>query len=94
MRPEQSRLYNTARWRKASKLQLIKQPLCEDCLKRGLVTPANQVDHVIPHHGDPKLFWSSPRASLCRDCHGRKTATEQGKNPKPAIGVDGSPEGW
>ena len=94
MRPEQSPLYNTARWRKMSKAQLMKEPLCCDCLEIGVITPANQCDHVIPHHGDPVKFWSSPLASRCRECHGKKTAREQGKNPKPAIGVDGSPAGW
>jgi len=77
-----------------SKTQLQLHPLCEDCLKRGIYTPANQCDHVIPHHGDPELFWSSPLASRCRECHARKTAREQGKTTKPFIGTDGAPEGW
>ena len=94
MRPEQSKLYNTARWRRTSHAQLMKEPLCCDCLERGVITPATQCDHVIPHQNDPDKFWSTPFASRCRECHARKTAAEQGKNPRPAIGVDGSPENW
>lgn len=44
--------------------------LCAAC-KRAVATV---VDHVIPHRGDPDLFWeSSNHQPLCRHCHGVKT---------------------
>jgi 5-methylcytosine-specific restriction protein A len=39
------------------------------------------VDHIIPHKGDKKLFWSRDNwQSLCLSCHNRKSATETGKH--------------
>ena len=94
MRPEQSKLYNTARWRRTSKAQLSKQPLCEHCLERGVIEPATQCDHATPHKGNPDLFWSGPFNSLCRTCHGDKTAEEMGRKPRRAVSADGAPIGW
>ena len=32
------------------------------------------VDHIIPHRGDPELFWDrSNWQALCKNCHDRKT---------------------
>ncbi|MCT9125512.1 HNH endonuclease [Cupriavidus gilardii] len=37
------------------------------------------VDHIVPHKGDSKLFWSrSNWQALCKPCHDRKAATEDG----------------
>lgn len=37
------------------------------------------VDHIIPHKGDPELFWDQDNwQSLCKPHHDRKTATEDG----------------
>jgi hypothetical protein len=33
--------YETARWRRLRKFQLIQRPLCKFCLERGIVTKAN-----------------------------------------------------
>lgn len=57
-----------ARW-------LAEHPLCERCEERDRVTAAEEVDHRIP-------LWAggaddeSNFSSLCRDCHGAKTAAE------------------
>lgn len=51
-----SRGYNY-RWQKLKKLYLKKNPLCTQCLAEGRVTPAEAVDHIVPHRGDYKLFW-------------------------------------
>ena len=48
--------------------------LCEDCLAKGIYTPAEIVHHVIPltpeNIDDPAiaLSWSNLRA-VCRECH-------------------------
>lgn len=40
---------------------------------------ANVVDHIKPHRGDKVLFWDSANwQPLCKECHDRKTATEDG----------------
>ncbi len=70
--------YNTA-WQKSSKRYLIKYPFCAECLKQGIHTPAAVVDHIIPHKGNKKLFWDTNNwQPLCKRCHDRKTATEDG----------------
>lgn len=69
------RLYNTA-WEKRRAAWLSKYPWCEDCLDKGIYTPASEVHHVIPHHGDAEIFVSSPLMSLCRSCHTKHTNDE------------------
>lgn len=62
------------KWRKARTRFLRKHPLCVKCREQGKLTPATVVDHIIPHRGDPALFWDENNwQPLCRDCHGVKT---------------------
>ena len=47
------------------------------CQAAGRVVPATVVDHVVPHRGDPVLFWDEGNwARLCKRCHDAKTARE------------------
>ena len=60
-----------------SKQFLQSHPLCAVCMKQGRYTKTTVVDHIIPHRGDPKLFWDrSNWQSLCKPCHDKKTLTE------------------
>jgi len=44
------------------------------CREKGKLTPATVVDHIVPHRGDPILFWDEKNwQPLCKDCHGVKT---------------------
>lgn len=62
-------------WQKASRNYLIANPFCVECQKEGKVTLATDVDHIVPHKGNKELFWDmSNWQSLCKRCHGRKTA--------------------
>jgi|SRR5690606_5488580 len=71
--------YN-AQWRKARKRYLTEHPLCVECEKNGRLTPATVVDHIIPHKGDMQLFWDESNwQPLCKPCHDRKTATQDGR---------------
>lgn len=73
-----SKIYNS-KWRKASKSYLKDHPLCEECKKEGRLTPATEVDHKVPHKGDMKLFWDKDNwQALCKSCHSKKTALEDG----------------
>jgi 5-methylcytosine-specific restriction endonuclease McrA len=59
---------------------LSKQPLCVICLKDKRITPARVVDHIKPHKGDGSLFFDLDNLqSLCKSCHDRKTAKEDGR---------------
>lgn len=69
----------TGKWRKARMAYLAKYPLCVRCQAQGRVTAANELDHIQPHRGDMKLFWDSSNwQPLCKPCHSRKTALEDG----------------
>lgn len=62
------------KWRRRREAKLVKNPLCEECERQGLLTLANEVDHVIPHRGDRELFDDDANLqSLCKPCHSRKT---------------------
>ena len=69
----------TSKWRKASKGYLISHPWCAECMKNGVYEAATETDHIIPHKGDMKLFWDKSNwQGLCKSCHSKKTATEDG----------------
>lgn len=78
-----SRGYNSA-WTRASKIFLAQHPLCAECQRQGKVTPATEVDHIVPHKGDQALFWrTSNWQALCHSCHSRKTVMEDGGFGRP-----------
>lgn len=53
---------------------LADNPWCVSCQQRGLLVVATDIDHVIPHRGDPEWFWNLGNLQgLCRGCHTRKT---------------------
>lgn len=67
------------RWLRASKRFLAENPLCVECKSRGVLRRATHTDHIVPHKGNETLFWSEANwQPLCRRCHSRKTATEDG----------------
>jgi len=69
-----------SRWRAARKRFLELNPLCVMCHRMGRLTAATIVDHMIPHQGDPGLFWKESNwQALCRRCHSRKTAVSDGR---------------
>lgn len=69
----------TSAWQRARDGYLRAHPLCVRCEGAGLVEAATVVDHIKPHRGDKVLFWDRNNwQSLCKACHDRKTATEDG----------------
>lgn len=63
-----------ARWRKARRVYLGRNPWC---VAAGCPEPANEVDHIVPHRGDTKVFWDrSNWQALCKSCHSSKTMSE------------------
>lgn len=64
--------------------------LCRDCRTEGRVTLATDVDHITPKakggtDEDDNL------QSLCADHHKAKTARDEGRRVRRAIGSDGYP---
>ena len=68
------------KWQAARLGYLQKHPLCVHCLARGHVVAATVVDHIVPHRGDPVLFWASETnwQALCATCHNTATAKYDG----------------
>ena len=67
----------SCRWAKQSRLYRKQNPMCVVCLEFGFARPVEAVDHIIPHEGDPVLFWDADNwQSLCRECHQTKTRRE------------------
>lgn len=66
-----------SRWIKARKKYLNHHPLCIRCLAEGKYVKATVVDHIVPHRGDPVLFWDEENwQALCKHHHDSKTMTE------------------
>lgn len=64
----------TSKWDKARRVFLMTHPLCVVCGR-----PATDVDHIVPHRGDKRLFWDQNNwQPLCHECHSRKTVKEDG----------------
>lgn len=61
--------YKTARWQRLRQIQLNAEPVCRMCKQQDRTTEARVADHVIPHRGDPDLFWHGELQSLCLSCH-------------------------
>lgn len=59
-------------WERRSRLQRRTQPLCEDCIGEGRITPATDVHHVH-RRSDGGGLLDSPLMSLCRSHHSRRT---------------------
>lgn len=69
----------TSAWSRASKAFLAAHPLCAECQRHGILTPATEVDHIVPHKGNKQLFWDESNwQALCHECHSRKTVREDG----------------
>lgn len=62
--------------------------LCQICERQGRVTPATEVDHIVPKAQDGTDDWENLQ-SACTPCHKAKTKAENSN--KPRIGVDGWP---
>jgi 5-methylcytosine-specific restriction protein A len=82
----QQRGYTDA-WLRYSRNRLRSYPWCVQHEQLGRLVPAAVTDHIVPHRGDAQLFWDeSNHQSLCKRCHDRKTAREDGGFGNPRRG--------
>lgn len=79
-RPKSDSPYHTSRWTKLAKAWKVAHPLCEECKRKGLVVPAEVVDHIIPWPICEDFFDESNLQSLCAGCN-----TLKGIKDRPAI---------
>jgi 5-methylcytosine-specific restriction protein A len=61
--------YDSARWRKCRARQLSRQPICEGCIRWGMLKPAEIVHHITPIEDGGAKLDPNNLASLCVGCH-------------------------
>ncbi len=71
-----TKFYGTKAWKQARRAQLAKEPLCIECKKNGILTNANEVDHIVSREQGGADLDGNNLQSLCKPCHSRKTAYE------------------
>lgn len=85
-------LYKTARWRIERMHFLAEHPLCEcdECQGGKLrITPADTVNHSIPHRGNEVIFWDRSKwEAMAHACHSRHTAAKDGGFGNPVLTRD------
>ena len=68
-RPRSDQRYHTARWTRESRAFRSEHPLCEECKKRGILTPSQVVDHIIPVAICADFWDQSNWQALCKRCN-------------------------
>lgn len=68
-----------ANWRRLRAMHLAQEPLCRHCGRQGIVTPASEVDHIVPRSNGGSDKYENLQA-LCKSCHSRKTYREMAGN--------------
>ncbi|MFR9500662.1 MAG: HNH endonuclease signature motif containing protein [Rikenellaceae bacterium] len=72
-----SKFYHSPAWRKLRAMQMERQPLCEECLRNGIVRDANVADHITPINQGGEALDINNLQSLCHSCHNRKSGQEK-----------------
>lgn len=91
MRKLRQKAYQNKHWRKMRDTYLKEHPICEECLKKGIVTPAEDVHHIkSPFRGGEvnynMLLDYHNLESVCKDCHGEIHAQQQGhQSPEKVL---------
>lgn len=83
MRKLRREAYNNSTWRKLRDTYMHQHPLCQDCLGKGKVTPAEDIHHDKSPFKNGEINYSllldyDNLVALCKDCHGTRHAKEQG----------------
>lgn len=104
MKPYAATFYKSKAWKQCRAAYLASiGGLCEECLKRGVYTPAEIVHHkvwITPQNiNNPNvvLSWSNLKA-VCRKCHAMEHESDYAKRPKRVhvgrytVNKDGSVE--
>lgn len=74
-RIERIKVYNSKRWKKLRLVKLMKDPLCEICLQKGIITPAIDIHHIdsfMNYYGIDRIekaYNINNLMSICKVCH-------------------------
>lgn len=90
-REERQKVYRLPQWRKLSKWYLTTHPLCEECLKGGVITPSEHVHHIVSFMNYDELkrievaLDPSNLEALCSTCHNLIHNPKGIRNPKKEV---------
>ena len=76
-RPIRHKFYSTSRWRQLRDYIMRKQPLCQECLKNGVIKKGDVVDHITPIEKGGSPTAEKNLQVLCHACHNKKHADER-----------------
>lgn len=76
-RHHNTEFYQSTAWRKLRAVKLEQEPMCEECLQAGRITPAQMVDHIVPINKGGAGLDMDNLQSLCNACHARKSAKDK-----------------
>ena len=90
MRVLRQKAYNNTNWKKVRDAYMKQNPLCEECLKQGKVTPATSVHHLKSPFSKGEINYTllleyENLMAICHECHGKLHAQEQGHKPVSDI---------
>lgn len=74
---DRQQFYCSREWRMLRAFKLHINPLCEICLKKNILKPAEEVHHIVDIKDEPELaLVMSNLQSLCKKCHSKITYSE------------------
>ena len=83
MRKLRQTAYQNTTWRKMRDTYLKSHPICEECLKKGKITPAEDIHHKRSPFAKGEINWPllldyDNLMAVCKECHGNIHAAQQG----------------
>ena len=91
MRKLRAEAYNNTTWRKMRDTYMHEHPICEECLKKGKITPAEDIHHKRSPFSKGEVNYAllldyDNLMAVCKECHGNIHAEQQGHiNPEEVI---------
>jgi 5-methylcytosine-specific restriction protein A len=69
--------YHTSRWTRYAKAYKAENPICRRCESKGIITPAEVVDHIIPLEICDDPWNAENHQPLCKKCNNAKAAEDK-----------------
>ena len=84
MRRLRQKAYQSKEWRALRDVYIKQNPICEECIKKGKVTPAQDVHHIKSpfsknNVNQQLLLDYNNLMSLCKQCHAEIHNRQEGK---------------
>jgi len=70
------KLYNSRKWRNASKAFKVENPLCIKCLQEGRTTQSYVTDHIQPIRKGGSIWDENNWQALCKTSNKKKTGRD------------------